>query len=255
MKSLKVLGGISLLIFSFYYVDQVSNLSISKNKLFQEITYNALNYNIKPVNAVIKDNKIIPGLNGKNVDIKKSYYKMKTFKIFNEYFLVYNEQEPDISLKNNMDKIICEGNSLKNQVSFIVDNSSIANYMIQKKIKGSILITKESLKKESFLEQINNDIENYKLVDNQMKHYNINNSLCFYDEKIILLCKNKFLITYNKALNSVNIVDVKSNVKPGMIFYISNDANLEDFKILVQEIKYRNINIVYLSELIKEQRD
>ena len=54
-------------------------------------------------------------------------------------------------------------------------------------------------------------------------------------------------------LNSINIVNIKNNIENGNIFYINKDAKLEHVLILLKEIEYKGLDIVYLSELIKEQ--
>ena len=82
-------------------------------------------YNVKAVNAIIKDNTIIPGLKGKEINRHKSLLKMEEFGSFNETYLVYNMVDPSISLKDNKDKIIIHGNDSKREISLILEKNPL----------------------------------------------------------------------------------------------------------------------------------
>ena len=139
MKKLKYILTIIAIILSFYFTDKLMILVDNKNPLMQTIIKEETNYNIKPVNAEIKDNTIIPGLNGKKVNRHKSLIKMEEFSKFNEIYLEYDEITPDISLKDNKDKIIVKGNKLKNKVALIVEeNTLIENYLNDNNIKFAL---------------------------------------------------------------------------------------------------------------------
>ena len=143
MKKLKYILTIIAIILSFYFTDKLMILVDNKNPLMQTIIKEETNYNIKPVNAEIKDNTIIPGLNGKKVNRHKSLIKMEEFSKFNEIYLKYDEITPDISLKDNKDKIIVKGNKLKNKVALIVEeNTLIENYLNDNNIKYSYILNK-----------------------------------------------------------------------------------------------------------------
>ena len=58
-----------------------------------------LNYEpVLPVDAIIDDNTIIPGIKGKKINERESYLKMNEFGAFNINFLQYDYQKPNISL-------------------------------------------------------------------------------------------------------------------------------------------------------------
>ena len=80
---------------------------------------------VNPVDATIVKNTIIPGLQGREVNIESSYKKMKEQGVFNPSFFVYEEIDPDNRLENHQDKYIILGNSNKNMVSllFVLDNN------------------------------------------------------------------------------------------------------------------------------------
>ena len=102
MKKLKYVFILILMLFSFYLSDKVTNLAINKNPIMQEIRKKSSSLTVMGSNATIIDNTIIPGISGKSVNEKESFFKMKEFGSFNETFLVYDYKKPDISLKDNI---------------------------------------------------------------------------------------------------------------------------------------------------------
>ena len=109
-----------LVLFSFFYTDKVMNLINKNDPLMNKINLLKDKYEILPVNAILEDNTIIPGVKGKIVDLDKSYDNMKVSGIFREDYLIYNELLPSELLSNNMDKYIIKGNSSNNKISLLV---------------------------------------------------------------------------------------------------------------------------------------
>ena len=68
-----------LLIGSFYYADKVSNFIINKSPLMKTLKSNKDKYEIKSVDAIVSDEYIIPGIEGKKVSEIESYYNMKKY--------------------------------------------------------------------------------------------------------------------------------------------------------------------------------
>ncbi len=65
--------------------------------------------------------KVIPGLNGKSVDIDASYDEMKVANVFNEDKIVYIENEITTSYEDVECSPIYRGNTRKNKVTFIIN--------------------------------------------------------------------------------------------------------------------------------------
>ena len=78
MKIKYVLAGI-LIVLSFYITDKSMIYIRSKNPIMQEIISKQDDYKVEAVNAIINDNTIIPGINGKEVDVNKTFNKMDDF--------------------------------------------------------------------------------------------------------------------------------------------------------------------------------
>ena len=129
-----------LCIFSFYISDKLLLYVEGFSPIMKSIK--ELNYEkVNPVNAIIKDNTIIPGTKGKKINERESYLKMNEFGAFNINFLQYDYQKPDISLEDNLDKIIIKTNKI-NEISLITQNERISSYLNKKKIIHSRIITK-----------------------------------------------------------------------------------------------------------------
>ena len=110
MRKLKYLVLIVMSIFSFYISDKLLLMVEGMSPLMQTINEVKDFKEYEPVDAVINGNTIIPGKKGRTINKRETYLKMNDFGTFNETFFVYDYQEPEISLKDNLDKIIIKGN-------------------------------------------------------------------------------------------------------------------------------------------------
>ena len=141
-----ILGSITLVILSFIYTEKTVNVIKEYDDIMISIKSENENYKIDAIDAIIKDNTIIPGLKGREIDENKSYSKMKRYGSYNSSLLEYNEIIPSISIENNFDKYIISGNKSKNMVSLIFlvtkeDNiDNIIEILDTKNIKGNFFI-------------------------------------------------------------------------------------------------------------------
>lgn len=256
MKALfKYIGLSFLFLFSFYYTEKINSMLANNSNLMKEISSNKDKYNIEAVSATIDGDYIIPGIIGKSVNVLKSYNNMKVDNVFNEYFLEYDVMYPTLSIKNNKDKIIRKGNKLKNSVSIIVSNNEdVINYNTNNNVLFDRLVNKSNIRSSSFYEQINNDKDDFEKVLSYLEKYNINKNICIIDEidKNVCLKYKSYLVKYSKVLSDYNIVDIKNDIKSGDIIYVSDDVNISHYKILLRQINYQDLNILYLSDLISE---
>ena len=256
MKNLfKYIGIISVLLFSFYYTEKMNSIVINNSSLVMEINKNIDKYNVLPVSAVIDGGYIIPGITGSNVNVIKSYNNMKALDVFNEKYLVFDKVMPNISLENNLDKIIKNGNRNKNSVSILVENNiDVISYSKEKNINITRLINYDSYDKYASYEQINNDLDNYKSVEKLLNSNNMNKNICIINKMNLELCKNynKYLVETTIELNNYNLSNIKNNIQSGYIIYINDDVSIVDYKILIKQIYYQDLDIISLSALITE---
>ena len=248
------LGGFALIAFSFYFTDQVTLLVASKSELMEEIKSVSANYTVPAVNAIVdvSSNTIIPGKYGKVVDDNSSYLSMHEFGIFNENYLVYKKIKPDKSLEDNKDKFIIKGNPNTRSMSFIInDNDDVMNYFMNNKIEFSLIARdKNDLKYDVSYINGASVKDDFKLLDKRL-----DNKMCLKDYSDIDLCKKYgyYLISTNNILNSSNLLLIKKQTSTGVIVLIDKSAKLDDVKILLNDIRFKDLSIIKISDLISEE--
>lgn len=257
MKNFRYIGITAIMLFSFFYTDKIANLTLEKNKLYQNILENKEEYNVSSVSATIHDEYITPGLNGKDVNVKGSYYNMKNLDIFNSYYLIYDEITPEVSLENNKDKIINRGNSSKNSVAFILEyNEDMINFFKENGYDASILVDINTFKKSESLEQINNEVNNFNNLESLLNKYSSNPNICYLNKNEDVCRKSKkYLVKTDKILNKGTLYDIKNSITSGDIYYVEKNMDKKSMQILINSIMYKDLDIVRLSKLISEERD
>lgn len=244
-----------LIVGSFYFTDKVMVYINNKNPIMQEIVLNKDKYKVEAVNAIIEDNTIIPGVNGKDVDVNKSFNKMENYGYFNELYLIYSKSAPLLSLNDYKDKIIIKGNPKKRMISLVIDhNDEVIDYLKQKNIKYT-LIGKIEDNIDTSIEYINGESDN-KLFSNfnsLLNHKKVNSKLCMVEKSNLELCKKKKYYLFKYSINLDD--DILSNINKissGDIVYISSSVSLNKVKSLLNEIARIDLEINYLSKLISE---
>lgn len=258
MKKLQILSISIITLFSFFYTEKISNLTLEKNKIYQEIKNQSREYEVEPVNAIINNSEIIPGLNGKKVNVKESFYNMIDLNTFNSYYLLYDISYPEISLEKNKDKIITEGNSAKNAVTFIINgNNEIINFFKENNISISILTDIENFDKNCNYEQINNEVIKFNKLESMINKYTKNTNICYVNDKNIKNCKQhkKYLVKTNKILNNQTFKKLKNNIKSGDIYFIDKAIDTKNIHLFINSILYKDLDIIPLSKMISEEKN
>ena len=124
-KLIQIIGLISFIIFSFFYTDKVMQVVRDEDKIMIELKNIKEIEKIKTINAEITIDTMIPGLNGKEINIEKSYKAMKSRGVFNRNDIVYDIVNPEVSMINNKYKYIIMGNNYNQMVSiiFLLENN------------------------------------------------------------------------------------------------------------------------------------
>lgn len=252
-----------LMFFSFYYTDKVIDFINNKDPLMMEILDVKNNYEVIPVNAIINDNTIIPGINGRMVDVEESYNNMKISGIFREDALYFVDWAPTSSLKDNREKYIIKGNSYKNNVSILcILNKNNINKL--KEINDlTIFINHRDLSVDIINELDDNEIYSYgnngvytreSIVSDNSLIGSIGNNKSKYclskykNDEVLELC-------YKNGMYTVipNIIggyyEVRNNLSNGSIILLNN---LNDIDNIVRYIRSKGYNIVTLGELLQE---
>lgn len=115
----KILFTIILLIFSFLLIKNGVWIIRENDSLMKILKEKQKDYNIKPIDAIITEHTMIPGINGRKINLKKSYNNMKGINEFKESLLVFDEIKPNKNIKNIYDKVIISGNQNIKKISII----------------------------------------------------------------------------------------------------------------------------------------
>lgn len=257
-KIFEWIGGFALIAFSFYFTDRVSLLVASKSDLMIEIKSVSKDYKEDAIDAKInkEENTIIPGKYGRKVNENESYLSMHEFGVFNENYLVYTKIKPSTSIEENKDKFITSGNEYNREVSFIIDNNpEVIKYLKSQNIKFNTIATLKSDIQNDNYEYINGatELSEFKNINTKLSS---SKKLCLKDYSDIKAClKYKYYIIKPLLnLNSINISEIKSKITNGSIILVSSSSKLEHVKLLLNEIYYKDLDIVYLSDLINEEK-
>ena len=272
-KLFKIFGIITFLCFSFFYTDRVMNVISDKDPLKQEIINLSNNYKLSSNEAIVSGDTIIPGSNGREVNVDKSYKKMRTGNVFNDKLLVFNVIYPEYKLKDNMDKYIINGNINKKEISivFIINNDNnidkIISILDNKKVVSNLFIEYNYL--------FNNI--------NKIKKYNNHNIYSYsdkytYDTLVIAnniitrTMNNKPIYCLSKTKNKDNINvcsysnmytiipsinggynDIKSNLSNGNIILLDTSINtVNELNLIINFINSKGYDIVGLDKLLSE---
>ena len=220
MKNItKIFSVIILMIFSFYYTEKIAIYAQNNTPLKKEIIVFKENNQSASLNATINGNEIIPGINGLAVNVEKSYNVMKTYNTFIENELIYDEIKPSISVSDYPEKIIVAGNSFKKAISIIVSNKN----------------------------------QNIKY----LKHYNINYTYISDTKYCVIIDENscyfyKQRVKPSILLNNSNFIKNINEIKTGSIIYLADDLDKMYIDVLVKHIKFYNLNIYNLDNLLSE---
>lgn len=280
MKNIiKTIGLITLIGFSFFYTDKVIEVIREEDKIMIELESTKDFYKTEPINATIIGNTIIPGVSGKQVNIDKSYNKMKSNGLYNKNFLIYDSITPDISLKNNNNKFIISGNTEKQMISiiFILNNnkylSQIEEIITTKEVTANYFVPynylttystkiKEMTNREFYSYGDNGKYtpDNLLFSNNLISRISNNNAIyCLalnMEEEILNLCKenNLYTITPNIIGKNNPYNNIKTNLNSGSIILLSmNKETIKELPTSIEYIKGKGLNIVGLSTLLSEE--
>ena len=271
MKKLLI---ILLLLFSFFYTNKSISIIRNQDPLMKEIINNKSKFEIKSVNAIIKNNTIIPGKKGKEVDLEKTYTKMKQYGTYNESLTVFKETKPTISIEDNYDKLITSGNKDNKNISFIfkVEKDTNINKLLS-------ILNYHNIQVTFFIDGLyieNNDLNN--LSNHQIELLSYNNAIdeitftsalsylsyktnktpkyCLEDDNnIINLCKKINLHTVKPTLiiKKDPYKEIKDNLKNSSIILIPiNNYIYNNLSTSILYIKSKGYNFLTLSDLLSE---
>lgn len=281
-KFLSLFGMLSLICLSFIISEKTAYVVKDVDEIMTEIKEKQEIYKQEPIEAKIENNTIIPGLNGKKVDVEKSYKEMKKIGTFNEKYIVYEEIKPTISSKKEYEKYIISGNSKKNTVSliFIVNKNdkidSIINILNEKNIKATFFIDGYWLEdnNELTLELISNNhtIGNlgYNLNYQDTGFIWVNNILkkigkqkvnyCYANDNIedLKACalQKNYTIRPDIIIKENPLSEIKTQIKAGSLIALPvNEKMNQELELIINYIKSKGYNIENLQNHLSEKNN
>ena len=257
MRSLKSVLFIILIVLSFYFTDRIIIYMENRHPIMQQIDARIPNLRVASVDAVINENTIIPGIDGKNVNRRQSYMRMGEFGAFNETFIVFDAVRPEISLQDNKNKVIVRGNSIRRQVSIIIEPSDeLKSFFTSKEIPFTV-IARVDTELENDLEYIPGERHQDRIRDlhHILNRRRVNSNICLVGFSNIEFCKERqyYLVAPSVDSNS-NITQLVTSIRSGEIILIRENITMANLNLILSEIRRQDLSIVSLVTLISENR-
>lgn len=264
------------LIISMYYTNKSIDILKSVDPIMKHIKSTNNKYKINPVDAIVEGNEIQSGSYGKEIDIKKSYNKMKQYGTYNEALTVLKDSKPTISIEDNYDKYLIKGNpnnrnislvfklrETKNivyllklldeknvQVTFFIDGTLLENnYKNIKKLHNHEV---EVLSYDNRYEKtlMETTIAYLETVTNKKAKY------CYTEEDnndLLKICASNKLHTIKPTLVLGKDIykNIKHNVSSGIVITIDNYM-IDDLSSSIDYLKAKGYSLVTVHELFSE---
>ena len=276
-KLVKVFFILLLSLFSFYYTNKSIELVREQDPIMKTIRTTSNKYNVSPVNAEIKHNKIIPGISGKEINYVETYTKMKQYGTYNEILTTLQETKPTVSINNYYDKYVISGNPIKRSVALVfkLENDSfkeILNILNNNNVSGTFFI--DGLYLENNSKTINS------LTNHEIELLNYNNS---YDEIYFASSKDylesltnrnlKYCYTEKENIELINLcqkqklhtiiptIQIKTSLYQEVKEQLTNSAIIsipitgntkKELDITIKYIKSRGYTLEKLEDLLNE---
>ena len=268
---LKSIGLSALIVFSFFYTDKVMNVVNNQDEIMIKLKSIEDNYKIEAIDATISDDTIVPGINGRVLDVEKTYKYLKQVGVVDESLFKYKVVSPKVSLSNNIDKYITKANPKKDSVAILITLNSKTN------LNKVLSVANSKKAKINFFIEYNYLMENIAIL-NELKEHEVYSYIPYSPDTLIIsnnIIKNKmhnepiYCLTSTKDIKVLNIcsssnmytilpnivggyTEIKSSLENGSIILLSNDKITNELDISINYIKNKGYNISGLSSHISE---
>lgn len=276
----QTVGILALICVSFFVTEKTVQVVKEYDDVMIAIKQKKESYEIKAVDAIIKDNTVRPGKKGKTIDVNKSYSKMKQYGKFNESLLEFKETKPEVSIVDHKDSYVIGGNASDQKVSLVFliekddDYASLLTILEEKNVKGNFFVNSEWLENhnELMLEWIKKGHNIGNLSEN--RDYNsasfpwMNTIIekighqkagyCYLespDENSLKLCSyaSNYTIMPSIVIKQNLTKEVKDSIANGSIISITPSSSvLKELPVMIRTILSKGYQIVPLSELLAE---
>lgn len=282
-KFFQFLGFIALCAFSFYYTEKTVSVVKEFDDIMIEIKEVAKSEKIESENATIEGDTIIPGENGQEVDVTKSYQKMRKYGRYDEKLLLMEEFKPKVSIQDHYDKYVIRGNPKKRQVSFLFlvtkedDITEIQTLANRYHLSFTFFVDSEWLENHNeevlLLMEEGHTIGNYSRrgdyedadfawVDTVIKRIGKQEtSYCYTEEKnentLELCAANKnYTIFPSIIIKEYPYKTIKEQVQAGSLITLPiNDQVIEELPSIVKYLESKDYRITNLEQHLSESHD
>lgn len=255
-------------IISLIYTRNITNIAKNNDPIMKNIESVSNKLKEESVNAVIDEKNIIPGINGCEIDINKSYENMKKINLYNEKLLKYKDVIPEITIHNIYDKYITSGNDINRNVSLIVYiKNNIENVNKINNVYLNVFVDASIIKDGKI--EISNNMKIYNAGDNLnyddiniewmndviSDNYNMSNyciNLDKNDNNLLMCARNKMHTISPTQIVKKNIYSIKEFITNGSIIYF-DESNIGKINELSSYLIKKGYNIVFLDELLSEK--
>lgn len=278
---LTVIGICLLTVFSFYYTNKLIEFSKSKDPIMIEIMKNKDDYNKLSIDALINNNYIIPGSEGLEVDVDKSYTKMKKLGKYNDNLYVYDVVKPTISIKDNYNKFVINGNTTKKEVSLIFKVNDLKNIeninkiLFNNNVSATFFIDGNIKDDDINILKILDESNNYFGNLGYNKKYSIktikytnalldridddNHNYCYVEKddiNVLKKCSEVKMYTIKPMVvsNIFPFTYIKQNLENGKIFSLdTNSYTLKQLDLIIKYVRQKGYDFVTLEEILNEK--
>lgn len=278
---LTVIGICLLTVFSFYYTNKLIEFSKSKDPIMIEIMKNKDDYNKLSIDALINNNYIIPGSEGLEVDVDKSYTKMKKLGKYNDNLYVYDVVKPTISIKDNYDKFVINGNITKKEVSLVFKADDLKNIeninkiLFNNNVSATFFIDGNIKDDDINILKILDESNNYFGNLGYNKKYSIktikytnalldridedNHNYCYVEKddiNVLKTCSEVKMYTIKPMVvsNIFPFTYIKQNLENGKIFSLdTNSYTLKQLDLIIKYVRQKGYDFVTLEEILNEK--
>lgn len=278
---LTVIGICLLTVFSFYYTNKLIEFSKSKDPIMIEIMKNKDDYNKLSIDALINNNYIIPGSEGLEVDVDKSYTKMKKLGKYNDNLYVYDVVKPTISIKGNYNKFVINGNTTKKEVSLIFKVNDLKNIeninkiLFNNNVSATFFIDGNIKDDDINILKILDESNNYFGNLGYNKKYSIktikytnalldridddNHNYCYVEKddiNVLKTCSEVKMYTIKPMVvsNIFPFTYIKQNLENGKIFSLdTNSYTLKQLDLIIKYVRQKGYDFVTLEEILNEK--
>lgn len=278
---LTVIGICLLTVFSFYYTNKLIEFSKSKDPIMIEIMKNKDDYNKLSIDALINNNYITPGSEGLEVDVDKSYTKMKKLGKYNDNLYVYDVVKPIISIKDNYNKFVINGNTTKKEVSLIFKVNDLKNIeninkiLFNNNVSATFFIDGNIKDDDINILKILDESNNYFGNLGYNKKYSIktikytnalldridddNHNYCYVEKddiNVLKTCSEVKMYTIKPMVvsNIFPFTYIKQNLENGKIFSLdTNSYTLKQLDLIIKYVRQKGYDFVTLEEILNEK--